>query len=297
MSKTQDLNILIVGVARNVENVIENEIKRLASSFSEFNFVSFYIVESDSEDNSLKELERLSHVYPNLRYTTLGNLKNTYEERLERIAFCRNQYMEYLDFFTKSNKVDVICVADLDGVNENLNANAVASCFERDDWAVCCANQGGNYYDVFALRHQTWSPNDCWDYERELRENGMNPLKSRQIAVYSRQRRISAQENWIEVESAFGGIALYKSNFLIGLRYKSSFQGKLVCEHISINNAIRELGGKIFINPKFINFNWNQHNSSHFFLNRIKRRIKYIIGVMVPSWMDNFFPIFNNSRS
>ena len=50
----------------------------------------------------------------------------------------------------------------MDSINTLLAREAIETCWTHDDWAVCAANQKAPYYDVFALRHQDWSPNDCW---------------------------------------------------------------------------------------------------------------------------------------
>jgi hypothetical protein len=79
---------------------------------------------------------------------------------------------------------------------------------------------------------------------------------------------IKQSSNWIRVESAFGGLAIYNTKFLQNCEYigTSEYSGQK-CEHVSFNNGIIANGGEIFINPKLINFSLTDHS----------RRRKYFI--------------------
>ena len=126
---------------------------------------------------------------------------------------------------------DYIVIADLDDVNDSLSNVAVQSCWERTDWDVCTANQDGPYYDIWALRHQLWSPNDCWEMKRFLVSHGVDHSKAMQSAVFSRMIRIPKNSPWIEVDSAFGGLAIYRSDCLRHAKYNGvSSSGYEVCD-------------------------------------------------------------------
>ena len=57
LSKTKDLNILIVGVARNVENVIENEIKKAKNIIVAENSATSQISDLITEKTGIKITE------------------------------------------------------------------------------------------------------------------------------------------------------------------------------------------------------------------------------------------------
>lgn len=200
-------SVLILGLARDVSEYLEKEIRSLLVSFSDFGKVGVFIVESDSGDSTISVLEELSENLNYFSFISLGNLSKQIPNRVDRITFCRNRYLEELEFNSELKDYDFIVVADLDGVNADLTLDAVRSCWRRDDWSACAANQSAPYYDIYALRHETWSPNDCWIYEAELRSAGLNPVTAREKAIYSRQIRIPATADWIEVQSAFGDSA------------------------------------------------------------------------------------------
>jgi hypothetical protein len=183
--------------------------------------------------------------------------------------------MDFFENFYLENDIDLLVVADLDGVNSFLNIDAVRSILTREDWDGCTANQLGAYYDIWALRHPYWSPNDCWQMESFLCGVGLNRFKARQIAVYDRMWRIPLNSEWIPVESAFGGLAVYKAKAVVGLRYAGlTSVGKEICEHVSFNYDFIKRGGNLYINPKLINDNWNEHNEPMKYKKRVKRFIK-----------------------
>jgi hypothetical protein len=135
------------------------------------------------------------------------------------------------------------------------------SSFARSDWDVCCANQRGPYFDILALRHPTWSPGDCLDQLRQLRAQGVGEEAALRVAIYSKMVRIPTNRDWIEVDSAFGGLAIYRKTILSGASYRGTdAAGASVCEHVALHAAIRERHGRIFINPALINSGFNRHS-------------------------------------
>ncbi|NBQ01449.1 MAG: hypothetical protein EBU45_05430, partial [Actinobacteria bacterium] len=218
--------VLIVGLVRDCGKSLAQEIKTLNSAFSAFKKVSFYLVESDSKDDSLSILAELKSTIPNLDFTSLGELNSAIPDRIERIAHCRNVYLNYVK--SSTNKYDYTVVADLDGVNKLLTKDGVATCWERTDWDACTANQLGPYYDVYALRANGWVERDCWNEARSLYASGLNPVKAWIKAIRSKQRVIQESNDWIEVKSAFGGLAIYKRESFIKGNTLLSFRVSIV---------------------------------------------------------------------
>jgi hypothetical protein len=282
--------IMILGLAKDVELHLVQEIEALLSAFSDFSQVGFLIVESDSSDATLEKLRFLKESIPNFNFITLGELSREIPNRVDRITYCRNVYLSEFESNLTFVSYDYVAVADLDGVNKDLTREAVRSCWIRSDWAGCAANQSAPYYDIYALRHKTWSPNDCWIYEAELRANGLNPVSSRERAVYSRQIIIPKNSEWIEVDSAFGGLCIYRKDLIAGCRYSSyTHSGTPVCEHVEFHAQIRSKGGRIFINPDLVNSGWNLHNSSKKPIKYIKRRLKLLIWLLSPRFRRRGF--------
>jgi hypothetical protein len=302
LEQTPSLNtfeVLIVGLVRNCEPSLESEVEILRASFESFKKVSFFLVESDSTDGSLGALRELATKIPNFKFLSLGNLRQSISDRIERIAHCRNAYLDYVR--TTSEKFDYVVVADLDGVNNLLTKEKVATCWKFDGWSACTANQTGPYYDIYALRAPGWSEMDCWNEARSLYASGMNPVKSWVKAIRDKQRIISESEDWIEVTSAFGGLAIYKIEAFLEGNYRTFSDDELnVSEHVPFNLKLTAAGHRIFINPKLTNFDFNEHNDFPRLSRRLKMSLKYLISLFAPSWVVNqFMPhlaMNNNSR-
>ncbi len=271
-------SIAILGICRNVGKDLSADISRLSVAFNNFSEVHFRIVESDSIDDTIEVLKLLEGNNRHFKFRSFGNLESMIPNRWERIAYCRNACLDYLVNDPELNSVSYFAVADLDGINSKIDAEAVLSCWDRDDWDVCTANQQGPYYDVFALRHPEWSPDDCWKFEAALRAQGVHPVLARELAIYKRQRKIPPHSKWIEVDSAFGGLAIYKRSILGDAKYTGKMpDGSIVCEHVPFHESMSTRGARIFINPLLINGGWNAHNQPHSMGNRVKRLIKVFL--------------------
>ena len=264
--------LLIVGLARNCEDVIEREILTINSAFSEAAIVNWLVIESDSNDETLKTLKKLSD-RDQFDFLTLGNLQKQYPKRTERIAKCRNRYLEELRTNIKYSDFDYVVVADLDGVNSELTATAVKSCWQlNEEWDACFANQSEAYFDIWALRHEIWCPNDCWQAYKFLLKNGVSKFSALYAAVYSRMIRINRNANPIEVESAFGGLGIYKKSAISSATYTGLDENKEeVCEHVSLHTVMRLNGFRLYIVPSLINCGWNEHTENLRLIQKKKR--------------------------
>ncbi len=284
----ESFKVLIVGLVRNCEPSLESQVETLRASFEDFKKVSFFLVESDSADGSLESLRELATRIPNFQYLSLGNLRQSIPDRIERIAHCRNAYLDYVR--TTSEKLDYVVVADLDGVNNLLTREKVATCWKFDGWSACTANQTGPYYDIYALRAPGWSEMDCWNEARSLYASGMNPVKSWVKAIRDKQRIILESEDWIEVTSAFGGLAIYKIEAFLEGNYRTFSDDELnVSEHVPFNLKLTETGHRIFINPKLTNFDFNEHNDFSRLSRRLKMSLKYLLSIAAPNWVVRLF--------
>jgi hypothetical protein len=247
-------NFLIVGLVRDCEKTIKADVSVLHKALSDAKNLYWLLIESDSSDKTINVLAEMKIKFKNFDYITLGELKKISPLRTDRISLCRNTYLEEIKKNEKYKNIDYVIVSDFDGINTALNSDALMSCFERNDWGVCAANQAGPYYDIWALRHKDWCPNDCFSQYRFLIKNNKNAFLSFYISIISRMIKISSASNWIEVDSAFGGLAIYRRDVLLHGKYNGlTSLGNEVSEHVSFHGDIRSKGHKIFINPKFIN--------------------------------------------
>jgi hypothetical protein len=290
-------SIILVGTVSNVAKKLERDLKKLNIALQGISSVSFFVVESDSTDNTLDILKKLSKIFPNFKYQSMGSLKAQFPDRVDRIRFCRNVYVDYIRSLDLNCLPDYTVVADLDGINSSINMEAFKSCFTRDDWDVVVSNQTRGYYDIYALRAKNWQETDCFAdlnfHKAQIPVNDSSRLNLlsrikfllyydhvRHIAIYSKMRKIKKYEPWIEICSGFGGLAIYKTKIFKEYDYSKQVEGDGESEHVTLHQKLNKDNKKIFINPRFINSKWNTYNVNKFFLVRQSRRLFYESGLI-----------------
>lgn len=254
-------SIWVVGTARDVGRRITASIGSLHRVFSHFGETHFFVVESNSSDNTIQELQFLSETLEDFSFETLGCLSEGFEQRTTRLAECRNRYLDFLcERRLTSN--DLVVVADLDGVNDDLTESGVEHSLGIPDWDVVTANQSGRYYDIWALRHPVWCPSDYLDYSNFLVGMGYSHWAAYWRSVRARQIRIGPDQEPIEVDSAFGGLAIYRSWVIGTARYSgTSPEGRVVSEHVPFHHDASRAGARIFINPRMVNTHKTEHTA------------------------------------
>jgi len=250
-----DSKILLAGPVRNVAHTIQNEVETLVASLGSFKEIYCFVVESDSSDDTLKKLEELQGVIRNFSFISAGNLSEKFRRRTDRIAFCRNLIIDAVASNPEFADIDYIAMADLDGMNGLVTPEKVADCWNADeDWDVITANQQGPYYDIWALRHPTWCPVDCWQHKKTL-EDLIGDRPAENLAITARQVTLSPRLGLIEVDSAFGGLAIYKREAFLAGRYAGTdtIAGFDVADHVPFHEELRTKGYKIYINSALVN--------------------------------------------
>ena len=248
-----DSNILIAGTARDVAHCIEREINHLNTCAKEFQSIQILVIESDSSDETVECLEQLKNEIPYFEYKTLGPLSSKIPSRTERLSHCRNQIVNALRTDPKYQFIDFVMLADLDGVNDLLTVEKITQCWSvNENWDVICANQLNYYYDIWALRHPDWSPHNYLEQYHNL-VDWMGPHQAHQLSIGVKQIKLDPKTRLIQVDSAFGGLAIYKKEAYITGSY--GFPKGVVDEvdHAPFHQHLTDKGYKIYINPALIN--------------------------------------------
>jgi hypothetical protein len=69
------------------------------------------------------------------------------------------------------------------------------------------------------------------------------------------------ESDWLEVDSAFGGLAVYKKSVMMHGQYIGRYEnGMEIAEHVPFHMEIRAHGGRILINPRLINTDYTEHS-------------------------------------
>jgi hypothetical protein len=268
---------LVVGTARNTSKHIKHDLLRIVNSLDKILPTTGFVVESDSEDDTIAVLENLSKQDSRMRYTTLGNLSTSFPNRILRLRHCRNAYIHEIRVNPEYKNCDLIVVADLDGINTKIDSKSFEVALNSNfDWDVLAANQLARYYDILALRHPLWSPNN-WLLEEQWYANFVGAKKAKVHSMSDRMIRIPTETPPIEVESAFGGLALYKRWVFENTDYSEDcIEAQDEIDHVTLHRKVRTAGGKIFIHPGLINSTWTNHSLNG---SRLIRSLKWLFHI------------------
>jgi hypothetical protein len=276
MDQVLNKRAVFVGCARDcamdISRVLSN-VSRMAAMFAESAFV---FIENDSHDATKSTIQAWCRGRPNAQLVSLDGLATNCPVRTIRLATVRNRYLSLLRSDFRAH--DLVFVLDCDDTNaREIELDAVVRAVEflaRDPThAGVFANSRDEYYDLWALRHPLRCPGDVWE----------------EVCDYAIEHRVSDEEAYrrtfanrifslpvdappLEVDSAFGGLGIYKIASL--LRNKREYVGhkiKLIsgtlpgspenrgevgwqcCEHVSFNSGFREVGERLHVMPDLVN--------------------------------------------
>jgi hypothetical protein len=220
-----------------------------------FGAAAYVFVVGDSSDNTAAVLREWLALGREGHVLEQGRLEQIEPRRTARIASARNMCMQvvreyYGDF-------DYLIVCDLDqvlaGPMSHVQFGRAVTWLNKDEKrAGVSANATPRYYDLWALRHSRWCPEDVWHaiWDREPRQS-FEIAKFKQ--VYKRQIRIPNDAAPFRVESAFGGLAIYKWKLVAHAEYIGlDAQGREQAEHVAFHRGVTSRGGELFIFPPLL---------------------------------------------
>ena len=274
-----------MGTVRDVAPTLARDVNTFLSKFSPLLELNLFLVESDSVDSSESELAYLKKTLPNFDYVSLGKIQDNFPQRIERLRFARNVYVNYIRKHQTEFSWDLIIVIDFDEVNKRISTRGVSNSLRKIKiWDAVFANQYPFYYDIFALRADGWVETDCY---REIESAKLiNPFirlrkkrnifyfldlfihfdRIRKIFLYSKMKAVHPWKKLLPVQSAFGGFGIYKVEVFLTSNYDAKGNDPGVyCEHVDLHFSSIEKGKKLFINPAMVNSFFNEYT-----LNKIK---------------------------
>lgn len=265
-------SVAICGTARNAGLGLVATLKAIDKIREASVMSCAVIVTNDNEDNSNQVLSQWSASSPNSFVIACDGLARSIPNRIDRLAAARNMYLQALR--EQSATYEILVALDMDGPNVELTAESIANALAGAprNWAAMFANQSVAYYDLFALRRANWVEGDVWSefrsadssavnrYARllgEMLDSRIGPvLRRRNLRkfVWDRQYRIDPSHPPIAVDSAFGGLGLYRYDVAVSARYDSRLpSGEVVCEHVLFNRSVALSGGGLYICPPLLN--------------------------------------------
>lgn len=275
---TKFQHALIVGTIRNGSISVVADLLRIMNALEEIVPTSSFVVESDSEDNTVQQLANLVEIDSRVHFLSLGRISKEFPDRIARLRYCRNAYINEIRQNPKYQSCDLIVVADLDGINTKISSQVFREVLSSHiEWDALAANQSARYYDLAALRHPLWSPNNFFQ-EREWMMTFLGKTASFRHSIRDRMIRIPPEHPPISVESAFGGLCIYRRWVFEKCDYsEDELQLQDDIDHVTLNRKIRSFGGKVFIHPALINAKWTVHSLDGTQLIRCLKTLTHIL--------------------
>lgn len=267
--------VLITGCAQNCGPWLPAVLRNVEQLRSLCRASQVLLLENDSSDTTVEEIRTYARTNSGVHALAFPGLNQRIPAKTVRLAHLRNTALAWLAQHGGWTSIDWLVVLDLDGVNAApwdlpQLQQALEWWQHQPEAAGLFANQRGGYYDLWALRHPELCADDVW--EAMLNLHGKQPQHSDAelfAAIYEpRQFSLHPSADPLEVDSAFGGLAIYSSSWLAraAARYCgeqpvswSSAQGERwlrwqCCEHVALHRQLRAVGGRLWIHPALINW-------------------------------------------
>jgi hypothetical protein len=213
-------SVIFAGCARDCEQYLPSVLKNVDRISSLFSQSAFLICENDSTDATRKILSDWGSAKTNFDLANLDGLVKS-KTRTMRLEFARNALVEIIRSWEVVNSFKYLFLLDFDKANiRELDVQQLSTAMEwmtaQKNIAAIFPNQIGPYYDMWALRHQTYCPTDVW--EASMRGRGSVSSRVCQANVYlaadrrapggglrlRRFRTLSSQLLFKQSESVFG---------------------------------------------------------------------------------------------
>jgi hypothetical protein len=256
---------VICGCTKNSASYIYRNLENLYAIKPLFSLCHFVLYENDSHDDTVSTLQRFKENHSDFAYISEKNVaqriqcNQSLQLRPQIIAHGRNTLLQYVS--QMNIDFDYLIMVDTDDVIVRLKPDQFQYIFQHDtsSWDALFANCLGKYYDIWALRigenvfdrevhGQIWNrciDYDCWEMAAKMRNI--------QIYVYNNQKTIQVYMPLIRVDSAFGGLGIYKYDKIRDCKYSAIVNGRLRCEHVEFHRQMAEKNNaRMFICPKFL---------------------------------------------
>lgn len=255
-----DDQILIIGTVKDVAKRLASNVMSLDKALASYQ-KRWFLVESNSQDETLSVLESLSQQIANFDFLSLGH---SGESRLAAIARARHVCQEWV--IDQDPQIARVLVVDFDQKYSWGDVQFQTSLTKYD--AIFCHQNP--YYDTYAYMDIAGSIS----LPRGLMGMGCLSRLLNYLWFSPRlQLELGTITTPIRVRSAFGGMAVYtrqafQSGSYLG-RYVDEGTSERLCEHVVFNQSLAPEFGAIYIDP---NFSVPVHNEHY----KIARLLKFL---------------------
>lgn len=234
--------VAVCALARDCAKRLSNNITQLEKLAEKFD-IEFFVVENNSKDETRIILQewanRNSKVHLNLFDLTEEELK---QNRILRLANCRNMYM---DMVRKSEVLfDFLMMVDIDVSYIDIESVIKSIDDVPSDFVGLFSN--GRWFFQFLNKKIATNYNDLYALEFSVENKDTN------IELLSILKESFKKNRFITCTSAFGGIGIYKYEYIKDLTYSytmDNYRNKPYCEHKLFNNELLKVG-KLYIDKE-----------------------------------------------
>ncbi len=243
-------HIYFAGLARDCEDAITLNLEALIriADFRDNHQCNIFLLENDSRDRTGEILLDFSKKFADrVKLWQFPGLSSEKTKRIDRLAWCRNFLLEQIRRSVSDPAASLYVPIDLD--DQILASLDTASFwravdrFEADSINGIFPISRPYYYDLLALRVPGWVEADHQELVAASRPR-VGWFRSLQQFVFARQLPVSsfAADTLIPVDSAFGGMGIYRFLAIAASRYQVNWLGHYFeCEHVSFNQGMSSL--------------------------------------------------------
>lgn len=258
VEQTQKKKVVIFGMVRDCGEALKNNIPTVETIGSYFSDYRIVVLENNSKDGTKQILLQWQNVNPKVQISINDFDESKYDKIEEDKSYfkyfqlCKLQkYYDYRNMLLNNVEKlgfesDFSILIDMDVIK--IDVKGVVTSFGNEiEWDAITAN-GYSYAPSFKRRfHDTFA----------LCEFGLD--KKKQTLKMVRDYRyifsfLRKGQPFFRVFSSYGGIAIYKTEAIKGLRYAPIFNNfggvQVRCEHFALFKAMAERGyDRVYINP------------------------------------------------
>jgi len=240
------LKVYFVGLSKNCFGTLKNNIENL-EKFNELyeGNCEIIVIDSDSSDGTKEYLNNYQKMNKNFILVEKDMLDNQFSNRIEKLSYCRNIGLRMIDRAEDAIYIPMDMDIDLfTHFNIFKFHKLVISFIEDESTEGIFPFSIPYYYDIFALRKKGWvEKNAVFEAHKLKQKYKIGSFLFNYFFVFNKQKKQNYfKQLTIRVESAFGGIGMYKLNK--GKDYEYSTHESIsnyYSEHIYFNQNFKKL--------------------------------------------------------
>jgi hypothetical protein len=212
--------IIISGCVRNCENhlkIVINTMIVIGNLFNDYNIILSYDISTDKSLDIIKTFQKTNN-----KIILLENKNKLSNIRTENISNARNLILNKIREININNDFKYFIMMDMDNVcNKKINIDVITKYINNDsNWDSISFNSLG-YYDIWALSYDPYIYS-CWHYYNDHKNNSNYIQNIIKPDIIKKLNNLNDNDNneLLDVYSAFGGFAIYKTDKFINCNYE-----------------------------------------------------------------------------